>query len=226
MESERTIDEFRALSQYLTSDGHGILLRKLCDLIHGGQLRELNDLMTHVERSMPHRTVSRFLEHLRTWMNDGGQLHDLRAHPDFQRITEDLEAARRKVEASIQSIKLASLMAEPSHEVLEDTSAPPIHETIELSAADLRRAEVDTAMDVQSRSVEQPSHPLNPEVATVDAPPSLPMVQSRSNRSNVRAEHVETHAHPELPTSKLPTGLVIGVLVMCQALILFFCLFR
>ena len=212
------IDELRVLSQQWMRDGHGILLRKVVDLIQENEPRQLLDLMGEVERSMSHRAVGRFHQSTREWLSDGGHLPTLAAHDEFKHIESELERIRIETLRIQQSIQLSSLGSTPDTSMEESASSDGLLETIELSATDLTAAEVHVPRAAETS--ESRASALNETPAVVNqAPERLAMNQAP------RVQPVQAGS-PDSPESSLPTALVVGALIMCQALILFFCLFR
>ena len=96
-------------------------------------------------------------------------------------------------------------------------------ETIELSATDLTVAEPEVFADGQVSHVKPTASKGNPGSSRDPQPPALPVSDTDAEK-NIREQ--QPRLSTEDSSSPLPAALVIGALVMFQALIIFFCLFR
>ena len=97
-------------------------------------------------------------------------------------------------------------------------SSDGLLETIELSATDLTAAEIHVPRAAETCESRAPA--LNETPAVVNQAPERLAMNQAPRVQPVQAGSLDS------PESPLPTALVVGALIMCQALILFFCLFR
>jgi hypothetical protein len=198
-----------ALTRELVDGGHRTLARKLYVLFRDENLKAVMSFLRDINRSMPSINTDELSHRLMTWGRTGEPLKTLLDEPNF--ASGETYARGTSIAEIIEGRNLNELMGTVRH-LLNGTSSVGKEQSID-SGGETSHVIIQQLKHLQTDSVDLSKQSADNYI---------------DNQSTIQSAQLKSPAAPnrEDHNTFLSPPLVVGVILMCQILTVFFCLYR
>jgi len=199
----------RTLTRQLVEGGHGILARQMYEFFRADNFKALMSFLGELNRCMPSINTDELSHRLTHWARTGEPLQMLLQEPDF--VHGEADATGNSIQDFVRGKKLDEL-SDTLRRLLDgdySEASPQAREPTPGETALLHEKLASSPVG------EHTAHTKDDQVTTQrPTPPKLVSSQSASGEM-----HVEE-------STFLSPPLVVGLILMCQILTIFFCFYR